>query len=64
VERLVARTVLVIARVERAEVESVNGVADEVRQMPFGQPLLQRLGQQQHLLRFVREVVRGHAAST
>ena len=29
----------------KAEVESVNGVADEVRQVPFGQPLLQRLGQ-------------------
>jgi len=64
VERLVARAGLVVARVEGAEVESVNCGADEVRQVPFGQPLLQRLGQQQHLLRFIREVVRGHAVST
>ena len=34
---------------------------NEVRQVLFGQPVLQRFGQQQHLLRFVGEVVRGHA---
>ena len=57
-----AWVVLVVARVERAKVESVDGVADEVHHVPFGQPVLQRFGQQQHLLRFVRKVVRGHAS--
>jgi hypothetical protein len=40
VERLVARAVLVIARVERAKIQSVDGVANEVGQVPFGQPIL------------------------
>ena len=64
VKRLVARPVLVVAGVERAQIERVDRVADEVRQVPLGQPVLDRLGQQQHLLRFVREVVRGHGRQT
>ena len=63
-ERLVARAVLVVPCVERAEIESVNSVTDEVRQVPFGQPLLQRFGQQQHLLRIVGKVVRSHPRLT
>ena len=45
-ERLVARAALVIAGVERAQIKTVDAVADEVRQVPFGQPVLQRLGKQ------------------
>ncbi len=32
--------------------------------VPFGQPFLQRLGEQHHLLRLVGKVVRGHRPST
>ena len=64
VERLIARAVLLVARVECAQVEPVHRVVDEVRQVPFGQPFLHRFGQQHHLLRVVRKVVRGHAATT
>jgi hypothetical protein len=43
-ERLVARSASRIPGVERAQVKRVDRVADEVRQVPLGQPVLQRRG--------------------
>jgi len=64
VERLVAGATAGIAGVERLEVQGIDRVADEVRQVPLGQPVLQRCGQQHLLLRFVAAVADGHACST
>ena len=36
----VARAALVIPGVERAQIKTFNVVADEIRQGPFGQPVL------------------------
>ncbi len=55
-ERLVARTAAFVARVERLQVQAVNRVADEVGQVPLGQPVLQRLRQQYLLLGFVGQI--------
>ena len=46
------------------EVQGIDRVADEIRQVPLGQPVLQRCGQQHLLLRFVGAVADGHACST
>ena len=64
VKGLVARAVLVVASMERTQIQRVHRVAYKVRQVPLGQPVLDRLGQQQHLLRFVRKVVCGHGRET
>jgi hypothetical protein len=53
VERLIARPTLGISEMEGAQVEAVDGVADEICQVPFGQPVLPRVGQQPLLLRIV-----------
>lgn len=53
VKRLVARPTLGVPGVKGAQIKTVDAVADEVRQMPFGQPVLQRVGQQSLLLWFV-----------
>ncbi|MNR09366.1 hypothetical protein D3C85_1255630 [compost metagenome] len=61
VERLVARPALGIPGVEGAQIQAVHAVADEVRQMPFGQPVLKGVGKQSLLLRFIGQVAHGHA---
>jgi hypothetical protein len=61
VKRLVARAALGVAGVKGAQIQAVNAVADEVRQVALGQPVLQRIEQQSLLLRFVGEVACGHA---
>jgi hypothetical protein len=45
VKGLVARPAAGVARVKGAQVQRIDGVADEVGQVPFGQPVLQRRGQ-------------------
>ena len=40
VKRLIARTALCVPGVKRAQVQAVGAVTDEVRQVPFGQPVL------------------------
>ena len=56
---LVACTVLGVAGMKRAQVQAVNDVAVEVRQVALGQSVLQRMGQQLLLLG-----VGGHVACT
>jgi hypothetical protein len=41
VERLVARTAACVPGIERLQVQRIDRVTDEVRQMPLGQPVLQ-----------------------
>jgi hypothetical protein len=49
VERLFARSAAGIAGMERAQIDRIDRVADEIGKMPFMQPVLQRM-EQQHLL--------------
>ena len=55
-KRLVAGATALVPRVEGLEVQCIDRLTDEVRQMPFGQPVLQRGGQQHFLLRFVEVI--------
>ncbi len=64
VERLIARATSGVARVEGAQIQAVDGVADVVGQMPLGQPVLQGRRQQLLLPRLVGEIARRHSLST
>ncbi len=63
-EGLVARSATLIARVERAQVQRVNRVVDEVSQVARRQPVLRRRRQQHHLVRLIGAVTSGHAVLT
>lgn len=55
-KRLIARPAAGVAGVERAQIERVNRIADEIRQMAFGKPVLQCMQQQKLLLGIIREI--------
>ena len=61
---LIARAAASIPRMESGQVERVDRVADVVGKVPFGQPVLQRLGQQHLLLRLVGEIACWHLLTT
>ena len=60
---LIAPPVALVAHVEPAQVELIDGVGDEVSQMIFGQPIAQRRRQQERLLGLIRPVVCPHVSS-
>ena len=60
VKGLVAWPALGVSGVEGAQIQAVHAVIDEVRQVPFGQPVLKGIGQQSLLLRFIGAVTCGH----
>ena len=64
VERLVACAPTFVTRIERLEVQRIDRVANEVGQMPLGQPVLQRRRQQHLLLRFVGAVAHDRSTLT
>ena len=64
VERLVACASTFVTRIERLEVQRIDRVANEVGQMPLGQPVLQRRRQQHLLLRFVGAVAHDRSTLT
>lgn len=61
--RVLAGAALGVARVKGAKVQLIDGLADEVGQVPLGQPVLQRAGQQLLLPRLVGYVACAHVTS-
>jgi len=57
---LPAAPVALIALVKGGQVQRIRGVADEIGQMAFRQPVLRRYRQKQGLVRMVRSVARRH----